>query len=106
MEYAILRSGNKQYKVFKDSIIEVERLDSKVGEKILLDDVLLYFKDGKLKLGKPKAAGVTVKGTILDHPKGEKIRIAKFKAKAKYRRVTGYRQYLTRVKVDEIKASA
>ena len=103
MEYAIIRSGGKQYKVYKESIFTVERLLSRVGEKILLDDILLYVKDGKVNIGKPKAIGVSVKGTVLNHPKGEKIRIAKFKAKAKYRRVTGYRQYLTKVKVDEIK---
>ena len=104
MDYAILRTGNKQYKVSKDSIITVERLASKIGEKILFDDVLLFVKDGKLKIGKPKAIGVSIKGTILEHPKGEKIRIAKFKAKAKYRRVTGHRQYLTKVRIDDIKS--
>lgn len=103
MEYAIVRFGGKQYRVYKDSVIDVERLHSKVGEKILLDDVLLYVnEDGKLKIGKP-TIGISIKGTVLDHPKGEKIRIAKFKAKAKYRRVTGHRQYLTKVKIDEIK---
>ena len=104
MDYAILRTGNKQYKISKDSIITVERLASKIGEKILFDDVLLFVKDGKLKIGKPKAIGVSIKGTILEHPKGEKIRIAKFKAKAKYRRVTGHRQYLTKVRIDDIKS--
>ena len=102
MEYAIVRSGGKQYRVSKDSVIDVERLHSNVAEKILLYDVLLYVKDGKLKIGKP-TIGITIKGTVIDHPKGKKIRIAKFKAKAKYRRVTGYRQYLTTVKIDEIK---
>lgn len=106
MEYAILRSGGKQYKVLKDSVITVERLNSNIGEKILLEDVLLYVSDGELNLGRPRSLGVTIKGTVLEHPKGEKIRIAKFKAKAKYRRVTGHRQYLTKVKIDEIKVSS
>ena len=107
MEYAILKSGGKQYKILKDSVITVERLHSKVGEKILMDDVLLYVNDdGKIAVGKPNVPGVSVKGTVLEHPKGEKLRIAKFKAKAKYRRVTGYRQYLTKVKIDEIKAAS
>lgn len=103
MEYAIVISGGKQYKVFKDSIITVEKLNLNIGEKILLEDVLLYVKDGKVNLGKPRSLGVTIKGTILEHIKGEKIRIAKFKAKSKYRRVTGHRQHLTKVKIDEIK---
>ena len=57
MKYAILRSGNKQYKVSKDSIITVERLKSKIGGQILFDDVLLYVGDGKsLKIGKPNTS--------------------------------------------------
>lgn len=107
MEYAIVRSGGKQYKVFKDLVITVDRLSSKVGEKILLDDVLIYVNDdGKLNLGRPKVLGVNIKGTILEHTKGEKIRIAKFKAKAKYRRVIGYRQHLTKIKIEDIKVSS
>lgn len=102
MEYAIIRSGNKQYKVFRDSIITVERLHSKIGEKIVFDDVLMHISDGKLNLGKPRSLGVTVLGIVLEHTKGEKIRIAKFKAKSKYRRVTGHRQHLTKVKINSI----
>ena len=105
MEYAVIRLGNKQYKVFRDLVITVERQHLKAGEKILLDDVLMYINDGELNLGKPRSYGVTVSGTVLEHPKGEKIRIAKFKAKSRYRRVTGHRQYLTKIKIDEIKVS-
>lgn len=105
MEYAILRSGGKQYKATKDSVITVERLSYNKGEKISFDDILLYVdEDGEIKIGKP-TLGISIKGTVLEHQKGEKLRIAKFKAKAKYRRVTGYRQYLTKVKIDEIKIS-
>ena len=39
---------------------------------------------------------------VLEHFKGEKLRISKFKAKSKYRRVTGHRQYLTKVKILDI----
>lgn len=102
MEYAIIRTGGKQYKASKDSIIEVERLDFKPGESFSIEDVLLYVADGMSKIGKPKVEGVTVKATVLEHLKGDKLRIAKFKAKAKYRRVTGHRQYLTKIKILDI----
>ena len=102
MEYAIVKTGGKQYKVSKDSVIEVERLTSKPGEKFSFEEVLLYVKDGKAKLGKPTIKGSVVKAEVLEHFKGEKLRIAKFKAKAKYRRVTGHRQYLTKVKILDI----
>jgi large subunit ribosomal protein L21 len=102
MEYVIVKTGGKQYKVSKDTVLEVERLNFKPGDKFSLEEVLLHVADGKVKLGKPKINGVTVKATVLEHFKGDKLRIAKFKAKAKYRRVTGHRQYLTRIKILDI----
>lgn len=105
MEYAIVKTGGKQYKVAKDSVIEVERLSFKPGEEFSFEDVLLLVADTNVKLGKPKVKGAVVKAEILEHFKGEKLRIAKFKAKAKYRRVTGYRQYLSKVKILDILTS-
>ena len=105
MEYAVIKTGGKQYKVSKDSIIEVERLDVNVGENLSFEDILLHVADGTSKIGKPKVLGVSVKATVLEHLKGEKLRISKFKAKSKYRRVTGHRQYLTKVKILDILTS-
>src|SRR3989304_8322421 len=102
MEYAIVKTGGKQYKVSKDSIIEVERLSSKPGEKFSFEEIILHVVDGKVKLGKPIVKGVVVKAEVLEHFKGEKLRISKFKAKSKYRRVTGHRQYLTKIKILDI----
>lgn len=104
MEYAIIKTGGKQYKVSKDMVIEVERLNVKPGVNFSIEDVLLYVVDGVSKVGKPKVLGVTVKATVLEHLKGEKLRISKFKAKSKYRRVTGHRQYLTKIKINGITA--
>ena len=106
MEYAIIKTGGKQYKVSKDSVIEVERLNFKAGEKFPLEEILLYAADGKIRLGKPKVSGIKVNATVLEHFKGEKLRISKFKAKAKYRRTTGHRQYLTRIKILDILTAA
>jgi large subunit ribosomal protein L21 len=102
MEYAIVKTGGKQYKVSKELVINVERLAYKPGENFSLEEVLLYVADGNVKLGKPKLDKIKVKATVLEHFKGEKLRIAKFKAKAKYRRATGHRQYLTRIKILDI----
>lgn len=104
MEYAVIKTGGKQYKVTKDSVIEVERLDVKPGESLTFEEVLLHVSDGASKIGKPKVSGVKVKATVLEHFKGDKLRISKFKAKSKYRRVTGHRQYLTKVKISGIVA--
>lgn len=105
MEYVVIKTGGKQYKVSKDSVIEVERLTQKPGEKFSFEEVFLQVSDGKVKLGTPTVKGVGVKAEVLEHLKGDKLRISKFKAKAKYRRVTGHRQYLTKVKILDILTS-
>ena len=101
MEYAVIKTGGKQYKVSKDNVIEVERLSFAPGESFSMD-ALLLVSDGNSKIGKPKVTGIKVKATVLEHVKGDKLRISKFKAKSKYRRVTGHRQYLTRIKINGI----
>jgi large subunit ribosomal protein L21 len=102
MEYAIVKTGGKQYKVSKDSILEVERLSFEPKEEFSLDEVLLHVVDGKVKLGKPTIKGTEVKATVLEHFRGDKLRIAKFKQKVRFRRVTGHRQSLTRIKILDI----
>ncbi len=102
MEYAIVKTGGKQYKVLKDSVIEVDRLDFKPGEKFSFKEVLLYVEGDKIKLGRPMLNDVQVTATVLEHFKGKKLRIAKFKAKSRYRKVTGHRQYLTKIKIIDI----
>jgi len=102
MEYVIVKTGGKQYKALKDSVIEIERLNLKVGEKFTLEEVLLCVADENVKIGKPKVNGVAVKAVVLEHFKGKKLRISKFKAKSRYRKVTGYRQYLTKIKILDI----
>ena len=102
MKYVVIKTGGKQYKATKDSVIEVERVGSKQGEKFNINDVLLHVADGKIKLGRPMIKGMAVRAEVVEHFKGEKLRIAKFKAKAKYRRTTGHRQYLSKIKILDI----
>lgn len=101
MEYAIVKTGGKQYKVSEGTILEIDRL---AGEEknIVLSDVLLLVSEGKIKIGKPILPDTKVKATLLENIKGDKIRVAKFKAKAKYRRVMGFRPQLSRLEIGEI----
>lgn len=101
MNYAVFRSGGKQYKVSKGSIIEVDRLNV-VGKEIIFDDVLLWVSNNETKIGTPKLK-VKIKAKVLGQIKGDKIRVAKFKAKVRYRRVMGFRPYLTRLQIEDIK---
>jgi large subunit ribosomal protein L21 len=103
MEYVVLKTGGKQYKVSKGSVIDVEKINAKKGEEIELKDILLYVSDDKMIPGSPLVEKAAVKATVVDQYKSDKIRVAKFKAKAKYRRVAGYRKSLTKLKITSIK---
>ncbi|MFH1833080.1 MAG: 50S ribosomal protein L21 [Candidatus Levyibacteriota bacterium] len=102
MKYAVIKTGGKQYKVEEGDVLEVERLQILPNKDFNFEEVLLYVSDDSFKIGKPKAEGVKVLAKLLEHIKGEKIRVSKFKSKVKYRRTTGHRQSLSKVKIESI----
>lgn len=102
MKYAVIQTGGKQYKVSEGDTIAVERLTVKPEEKMVFDDVLLSVVEGNVQVGTPYVAGMSVTAEVLANMRGEKIRVSKFKAKARYRRTTGHRQELTQLKITQI----
>jgi large subunit ribosomal protein L21 len=103
MKYAVIKTGGKQYKVAEGDVIAVERMAALTPKSNhTFDEVLLFVEDGVVKIGSPKVTGVTVKADVVDHIKGEKIRVSKYKSKVRYRRVKGHRQALTQLKISEI----
>lgn len=105
MKYAVVISGGKQYRVQEGDTIVVDQLSAEANSPFTFEEVLLFVDDDTREIGQPLLAGVKVSGKVLEHTKGEKIRVAKFKAKAKYRRATGFRASLTKVQIDSIEAS-
>jgi large subunit ribosomal protein L21 len=99
MKYAIIESGGKQYKAVEGGILEVDKIDIEAGKTNKFDKVLLFTEDGACQIGKPLLSNTSVTGKILEQFKGDKIRVAKFKAKSRYRRVQGHRQLLTRIQI-------
>lgn len=102
MRYAVIKTGGKQYKVSEGETLLVEKIDGKKDEAVVFNEVLLLADEKKVKIGQPQVEGAKVKGVILDQVKGEKIRVAKFRAKSRYRRVKGHRQRLTKVQITKI----
>jgi len=102
MNYAVIQTGGKQYKVTEGSIIEVEKLPVEAGSDFVFDSVLFTATDGVYSVGQPVVQGVTVTAKVVDQIKGKKIRVANFKAKARYRSVTGHRQRLTKLQIEKI----
>jgi large subunit ribosomal protein L21 len=104
--YAIVRTGGRQQKVAVGDVIEVDRLGTKeVGDTVELSTVLIV--DGEAITSDPWVlAGVKVEAEVLDHHKGEKIRIQKFKNKTGYKKRIGHRQLHTQLKITGIPAPA
>jgi large subunit ribosomal protein L21 len=101
--YAVLETGGKQYKVKSGDVIEVERLDGEVGSQVELGRVLMLADDeGAPTFGTPLVAGAKVFGEVVEQGRGEKLIIFKYKPKVRYRRKTGHRQSVTRVRVGDI----
>lgn len=103
MKYVVIHTGGKQYRVAEGDVLEVEYLPVKKDETVTFNEVLLYAHDGIASIGTPHVEGISVAAVVLDQVKGEKIRVAKFKAKARHRRVAGHRQQRTKLKVEAIK---
>lgn len=102
MNYAVIKTGGKQYKVSEGDILEVDRLKEEKNGKIVFNDVLLLVRDDAVTIGKPTINGEKVEAKVLDNVRGEKIRVSKFKAKVRYRKVTGFRASLSRIQIDKI----
>src|SRR5215210_3473854 len=104
--YAILETGGKQYKVQPGDVIEVERIDGEVGAQVELGRVLMVAgDDGQPKIGSPMLDGAKVMAEVVEQGKGKKIIIFKYKNKTRYRRKTGHRQQLTRLRIGDVRGA-
>jgi large subunit ribosomal protein L21 len=95
---AVIKTGGKQYLVFPKLELLVEKLDAKKGDKIVFDEVLTTFSGDKAEIGTPFVK-TKVEAEVIDHVRGLKIKIQKYKPKTRYRRKTGHKQHYTKVKI-------
>jgi large subunit ribosomal protein L21 len=102
--YAIVETGGKQYRVKPGDTVAVEKLSGEPGEILDLDRVLLIAGNGdnETRVGSPGVAGAVVRAEVLAHFRGQKIIIFRYKSKVRYRRKTGHRQSLTRLRITDI----
>ena len=100
--YAVIRSGGKQYRVESGKPVRVESLAADVGATIDFAEVLLVGGGDAVKVGAPLVAGAKVKGTVLAHGRGEKVKIFKMRRRKHYQKTQGHRQNYTEVRIDDI----
>jgi len=100
---AIIKTGGKQYKVKENDSLKIEKLPEEVGKKVKFETLLVATDDGKeFNIGSP-SLGENVEGEILEHGKGKKVTVVKYKNKTRYLRTKGHRQQFTKVKINSIK---
>jgi large subunit ribosomal protein L21 len=100
-KFAIVEIAGHQYQVAENDILLVNNLAVKAGEKIKLDKVLLK-SDKKVEIGQPYLKDSLIEAEVIEETKGDKIRVATYKAKSRYRRVIGFRAQLTKLKINKI----
>lgn len=100
--YAIVRDRGMQYRVEQGQTLNIALRDEEQGSQIELDEVLMVGGADEVKVGSPLVEGARIRAEVLDHVKGKKIIVFRYRNKKRYRRRTGHRQQYTRIKVNEI----
>jgi len=98
--FAIVTISGKQYFVSKGDVIDVDRIETKAGEELIFDSVLLIVgEDKKVTLGKPVIKGAKVVTKVIEEIKGTKLRVSRYKSKVRYRKTIGFRPKFTRLEI-------
>ena len=100
--YAIVNINGIQTRVTPDELLQVARLKGEPGDTLTFDKVLLVSDGDTISVGAPFVKGASLTAEVVDHLRGPKLRIFKFKRRREYRRRRGYRDELTRIRVTGI----
>lgn len=105
MEFAVIKTGGKQYKVSKGDVVSIEKIKGEFvkGDKVSFDKVLLVDNGKDTTIGAPCISGAVVEGEIVEIGRARKILVVKYKQKSRYLRRNGHRQPFFKVKITSIK---
>ena len=103
MQFAVIQTGGKQYKVSEGDVLRIEKLpDNKAGDKITFDQVLLVDDGTATKVGAPYIAGAKVSASLQEEGQGKKVLVVKYRPKSRYFKKNGHRQPYAEVKIEKI----
>ncbi|MEZ4521306.1 MAG: 50S ribosomal protein L21 [Thermomicrobiales bacterium] len=102
--YAVVNSGGTHHRVEVGDVLEIQKLDAEVGDTVELDEVIMVSAESGVSIGTPTVDGAKVVATVTEQTRGPKLTVFKYKPKKRYRRKTGHRQSLTRIKIESIEA--
>ncbi len=100
--YAVIKTGGLQFRVEKDDVIKIPRLNKEAGDEVELNDVIMFSSDGQAVYGTPLVDGAKVMAEVVDEARGKKLIVFKMKRRKGYRRKNGHRQWYTEVRVKDI----
>ena len=100
--YAIIEVAGKQYKVEKDGIVNVDRLEKKENENFDIESVVMYSDGSEVKIGQPYLKDVKVVAEYKGEAKGKKVRGVVFKKRKNYERTIGHREYHSKLFIKDI----
>lgn len=105
MEFAVIQTGGKQYKVAKGDVIRIEKLAGtfKTGDTITFDKVLLVDDGKDTTIGTPFIKSAKVMGTLTEIGRAPKVNVIKYKQKSKYFKKNGHRQPFFKITIDSLK---
>ena len=104
MSFAIIETGGKQYKVTASKILEIEKLDIKVGETIKFENVLLLNDNKNTEIGNPKVEGATVEAKLLENVKDRTLLVFHKRRRKHSRKKNGHRQRHSKIQITKILA--
>ena len=102
MSFAIIETGGKQYKVSASKILEIEKLDAKVGETVKFQNVLLLNDDKITEVGSPSIDGAMVEAKLLDNVKDRTVLIFHKRRRKHSRKKNGHRQRHSKIQITKI----
>ena len=102
--FAVIKTGGKQFRVSQGDKLRVESLEANEGDAVNLDQVMMVGEGDKVTVGEPLISGASVSAKVLNHGRGKKVDIVKFRRRKHYRRQMGHRQNYTEVEITGIQS--
>ena len=105
MEFAVIKTGGKQYKITPGITLKIERIkgELKKGDKVTFDEVLLIDNGKETKVGTPTIKGASVEAVFDGEGRAPKVTVIQYKQKSRYFKKRGHKQVFARVKIGAIK---
>jgi len=102
--YAVIKTGGKQYRVVAGEKIRIEQILAEIGSELVIDQVLMVADGDNISMGQPLVDGATVKATVLEQGRHDKVRIFKMRRRKHHQKHQGHRQNYTEIQITGISA--